>query len=88
MTSKDSPSILIKIFKGVRAMNAKKKTSPSRDFARKLVRLLEREFRPPFIHHRLVQTKLHPNGSAWIKIGHRDVDITATGQVTGAGTSL
>ena len=54
-----------------------------------LAKVLEEEFRPPFVRNGLVQVKLSKRGG-WInlKIGRRDIDLNSRGQVTGAGTRL
>jgi len=61
---------------------------PKPNFAAKLVRLLSTQFTSPFLDPKLVQAKLNKDGSAEIKISRRDVSITASGTVTGAGTEV
>lgn len=57
-------------------------------FAQTLVALLKKEFDVPFVKDGLVRADLHKDGSARIQIGPRDVTITKTGRVTGAGTCI
>ena len=54
-----------------------------------LAKVLEEEFRPPFVKEGLVKVKLSKGGGMLnLKIGVRDIELNSRGQVTGAGTCL
>ena len=54
-----------------------------------LAKVLEEEFRPPFVKDGLVKIRLSKGGGMLnLKIGARDIDLNSRGQVTGAGTFL
>ena len=67
-------------------MANKKSCRKTPDFARKLVRLIQTEFKPPFTTK--AQAFLEKDGTAHITIGRRDVYLSPSGQVLGAGTAL
>ena len=56
-----------------------------------LKKALDNEFQPPFLKEGLVKTMFVKGAKPKtlnIKIGARDIDITESGKVTGAGTCL
>ena len=55
-------------------------------FASQMVKILTREFGPPFTPPNLVNARVNRDGTATIKIGDRDVTISYDGKVLDAGT--
>ena len=56
---------------------------------KKLVKLINRNFGPPFLEKGTVQAKMERKGAGFsITIGRRDVSVDSDLNVTGAGTCL